>query len=199
MNYLRGFMPWIAFSGVSLIGWQWGAAAGLAGSVLLLVSSRRAGLGIDGQVLELGTIGYFCALTLFAFADPRSPLQQYDAALSSAWLALIAWASLAVRRPFTQGIARRRTPQEFWNTQEFLRVNVIITLVWAISFTCIAVAAFVCDAANASVLVRVACQVVGFSAPAFFTRWYSARIRARRASRAAGARPSAGDVLVVSV
>ncbi len=181
MNYLRGFMPWIVFSVLSLIGWQWGAAAALAGSVLLLMSSRRAGMGIDAQVLDLGTICYFGALTLYAFADPRSPLQQYDGALSSAWLALIAWASLAVRRPFTLGIARRRTPPEFWNTREFLRANVIITLVWTISFTCIAVAAFACDAANASILFRIAYQLVGFGVPAYFTHWYSAQMRARRA------------------
>ena len=183
MSYLRGFMPWIIFAVVSLIGWQWGAAAALASSVLLLVSSRRAGVG--AQVLDFGAICYFGALALLAFTDPRSPLQQYDGALSAAWLALIAWASLAVRRPFTLAIARRRTPPQFWNTHQFLRANVIITLVWAISFTCIAVAAFACDAANASIFCRIAYQVAGFGAPAYFTHRYSAQIRARRSQPAA--------------
>jgi hypothetical protein len=50
-------------------------------------------------------------------------------------LGVIAWASLAIRRPFTLGIAKQSTPGELWGRPEFLRVNVIITLVWAVSFT----------------------------------------------------------------
>jgi hypothetical protein len=137
-------------------------------------------------MLDFGTIAYFTGLTLLAFADPGSPLRQYDGALSSAWLALIAWTGLAVRRPFTLGIARRRTSPGFWNAPGFLRINVIITLAWTVSFTYAAIAGYVCDADHAGVLAEAADQVIGFGAPAYFTRWFSARTRARRT---AGARP----------
>ncbi|MDI5963380.1 hypothetical protein [Streptantibioticus silvisoli] len=180
MTYLRGFLPWITFSVLSTVGWQWGAAAALAGSVLLLLSGRRRGTGGDAQILDFGTIAYFTALTAFAFADPHSPLQTYDGALSSAWLALIAWSSLAVRRPFTLGIARQRTAPEVWDTPLFRRTNVVITLVWTVSFSYAAAAGYLCDAHHAAGLLKAANQAVGFGVPACFTHWYSARVRARR-------------------
>jgi hypothetical protein len=54
--------------------------------------------------------------------------------LANGTLALISLISLAIRRPFTLGIAKQTTPREFWDLPEFLKVNMIITSVWAASF-----------------------------------------------------------------
>lgn len=117
MSYLRGFAPWIVFSVVSSLGWQWGAAAALLASVFPLVRARRSGAGADAQILDFGTVLYFAGLSLLAFLDPASGIHSYASALSSCWVALIAWTSLAVRRPFTLGIAKQHAEPSLWSTR----------------------------------------------------------------------------------
>jgi hypothetical protein len=181
MSYLRGFLPWIAFAVLSGVGWEWGAAAALVCAVASLVTDRRAGVTADAQVLDFGTIGYFAALALLAFAWPHSPVQQYAGALSAGWLALIAWSGLAMGRPFTLGIGRRRAARQLWHEPGFVRLNVAITRVWATAFTLSAAALALCAVTGVAVIVRMACQLIGFVLPALITRRMvrGARARAR--------------------
>lgn len=182
MNYLRGFIPWIAFAVIASAGWQWGALAALVIAVILLRRQRRAGVARDALVLETSTIVYFAALTALAFAVPHSPLHAYTGALSFGWLALTAWGSMAARRPFTLGIARLSAPREYWGTPQFMRVNVVITTVWAVAFTLTAAAIAICDASGAGTAASIACEVAGFVAPAVFTARYPKAVQARLAS-----------------
>ena len=172
MTFLWGFLPWIAYGVVSALGWQWAAAIALVVAVVKLVRDRGS-----AQALDIGTVVYFAALTLLAFAAPDSPLQQHDGSLSSAWLALIAWTSLAVRQPFTLGIARQRTAPALWDTPVFRRTNTVITLVWTIAFTASAVAGFIAESSHAGLAVNVVIRVLGFGAPMWFTHRYAAKVR----------------------
>ncbi|MGY4985380.1 hypothetical protein GTW98_07385 [Streptomyces sp. SID8375] len=179
MNYLRGFIPWLVFAGVSPAGWQWGALAGLAAAVALLIADRAAGLALDLRLLEYGTIVFFAALTALAFARPESGLKMYGSALSMGWLAIIAWVSIAVRRPFTSGIARRMAPPEVWHTPLFQRINVVLTAAWALSFTLTALAQAAASAYGWNVAFSILIQLAGFVLPARFTAAYPERARAR--------------------
>ncbi|GFE23374.1 hypothetical protein RB199_08485 [Streptomyces libani] len=179
MNYLRGFIPWLVFAGVSPAGWQWGALAGLAAAVALLIADRAAGLALDLRLLEYGTIVFFAVLTALAFARPESGLKMYGSALSMGWLALIAWVSIAVRRPFTSGIARRMAPPEVWHTPLFQRINVVLTAAWALSFTLTALAQAAASAYGWNVAFSILIQLAGFVLPARFTAAYPERARAR--------------------
>ena len=58
-----------------------------------------------------------------SFSQPHSGLHSYTGAMSMGWLALTAFGGLAIRRPFTLGIAKFQIPQQFWDTPLFLRVN----------------------------------------------------------------------------
>ena len=178
MNYLRGFLPWILFSVVSDYDWRWAALLALVLSVGLMLWDRRAGARIDAQILDIGSIVFFVALAVFAFAVPNSPLRQYDGGLSGVWLALLAWASLALRRPFTMGIARRQTPPEVWSTPRFKHTNVVITLAWTIALSGTAICAMAGDALNAPFIFRAAYSVIGYGGAIWFTRQYVAKIRA---------------------
>jgi hypothetical protein len=182
VNYLRGFIPWIAFAVIP--GWQWGALTALLIGFFLLVKQHKAGVGMDALILETSTVLYFAALAVLAFSAPFSPLHHFSGALSFAWLALTAWGTLAVRKPFTLGIARLSTPREYWNTPQFLRINVVITTVWAAAFTLTAIAVVISEAANASTVVAIVCQVVGFVVPAVFTARYPKIVQARYAAQA---------------
>ncbi|MBM9505910.1 hypothetical protein [Actinacidiphila acididurans] len=191
MNYLRGFVPWIAFAAVSAAGWQWGAPAGLALGLRLLATDRRAGVTADALVLEWSTSAYFAVLTAVAFARTDSGLQHWTGALSLGWLAVTAWATLAVKRPFTLGTARRQAPPELWRHPAFLRINTVLTGVWAAAFTVTAGALAAVCAAGAGSAVSVPVQIAGFVLPALFTARYPDRARARMAAgAAAGGHPA---------
>ncbi|KIZ19323.1 hypothetical protein [Streptomyces natalensis] len=179
MGYLRGFIPWLVFAGVGSFGWQWGALAALVVSVALLLADRAGGLSLEFRLLEYGTIVFFVALAALAFARPHSGLHQYGSTLSMGWLALIAWASIAVRRPFTMAIARRMAPPEVWHTPLFRHINVVITAVWALSFTLSTAAHAVVSAQHLGLLASIPIQIAGFVLPARFTASYPERARAR--------------------
>ena len=187
LRTLRGFLPWIAFAVVNaLADWRVGAIVAIALSVLLLVDNRRTGHGVDEAVIELSAALFFVAIALIAFADPKAALQHHTGALAAAWLAVTAWGSIAIRKPFTLGIARRSVPEQFWHNPLFLRANMVIASVWAGSFTASAIiqviiGATVTNPGTANTVVQVACYVL----PAVFTvRYQAARRRAATANRA---------------
>ncbi|MEU8193346.1 hypothetical protein AB0C10_06140 [Microbispora amethystogenes] len=181
LRYVLTFLPWIVFSVLSTNGEaRYGAGAGLLVSIVLLVADRRAGRGWDEIVLEFSSGVFFAALALVAFTVTPAPFGAYGPAVSVGWLALTAWGSLAVRRPFTLGMARRSTTPEVHATEIFYRVNAVITTVWAAAFTLSAVAlalllAFEPQATAALVTVKVC----GLALPALFTVRYPRIVRAR--------------------
>ncbi|MEY9891868.1 hypothetical protein ABIA35_009369 [Catenulispora sp. MAP12-49] len=182
MAYLLAFAPWIAFAVVPGGAWAWAALIALAVSAAGVVRQTRAGLPLDAQVIAIGSAVYFAALAVLAFADPHTALHAYTPALASGALALIGIGSLALREPFTLGIAKQEMPREAWDHPEFLRVNVVITAVWTASFAAGAVAlAFL---AHSPAAPRVTVQVAAFVVPMVFTGRYVAAARARAAAAA---------------
>jgi hypothetical protein len=181
MSYLRGFVPWIVFGVLSSFDWRWAAVAALAAGGFLLLQDLRAGVAPDALILDVSTVVYFVGLGVLAFASPHSPLERYDGALSFGWLAVTAWGSLAVGHPFTLGIARRQTPREYWGMPEFVQINVVITVVWAVAFTLTGIALFIVVVADLPTAVDIGFHVVGLAAPAVFTSVYPTRVQARLA------------------
>ncbi|MFI9720917.1 hypothetical protein ACIHFE_14890 [Streptomyces sp. NPDC052396] len=185
MNYLRGFIAWIAFAIVAPAGCQWGALAALLVGLVLLGRDRATGTPADSLILECSSVAYFAALAAWTFAFPHSSLSSWTGALSWAWLAVTAWATLALGRPFTEGIAKRQTPPQVWQHPLFRRANVVITAAWATAFTLSAVAMTVIYAAGLGTGASVAVQIAGFGLPVLFTNRYRGRMleRAARLSR----------------
>jgi uncharacterized membrane protein len=184
MSYLRTFAPWIAFAVFPAGEWQWAALVALAICVVGITRQTRSGVPAGAQIIEIGSAVFFAALTALAFADPHTALRPYTPSLASGALGLIAGISLALRRPFTLGIARQTTPREHWNSPLFIRANVIITAVWTASFLIGGV--ILAFLAHSSPYVVGAVQVAAFAVPMVFTVRYVARARAR-GQAAAGA------------
>jgi hypothetical protein len=185
MSYLRTFAPWIAFAVIPSSEWQWGALVALAISVFGIIRQIRSGLPLDAQIIEIGSAAFFAALAALAFADPHTALRAYTECLASGALGLIAGVSLAVRKPFTLGIARQSVPREHWGSPLFIRTNMIITAAWTASFLigCVLLAFL----AHSSVLVQTIVAAAAFVVPLVFTLRYVARARARgRAAASAG-------------
>ncbi|WKX71701.1 hypothetical protein [Streptomyces sp. XD-27] len=181
MSQVRGFIPWIAFVVMATrIGWGYGALTGLVLAGGLLVADRRAGRAWGELVIEVSGVGFFAVLGGMALAAPDSPLKDYAPAMSLAWLGATAWISLAIRKPFTLGIARRSAPPEVWGLPLFYRINAVVTSVWAVAFTlnAAALAVLLHEAPHATAAV-IAVKVAGFALPALFTARYPAIAKAR--------------------
>jgi len=177
MSYLIAFAPWAAFAVFPASDWKWAAIFALAISIIGITRQTRSGTPLDAQVIGIGSAVYFAALTALAFADPHTPLHAYTASLGSGALGLIAGVSLAMRKPFTLGIAKQSTPREYWDSPLFIRTNMVITAAWAASL--IAGSAVLAILAHSSALARVIVQVATFVVPLVFTVRYAARVRAR--------------------
>ncbi|MEU6561765.1 hypothetical protein [Nocardia nova] len=183
--YARSFLPWIVLAVGSGVDNRVGALGGLLTSVVLLAADRRAGRRAEEITLDLSTAGFMAVFSAVAVALPDSRLLDYGAALAMVWLAVTAWTSLALRRPFTLGIARRSVSAEIARLPAFVRINVVITTVWAVCFTSEAVAlAYVQSHAPHNVAALVACKAGLVSAAAIFTARYPEYAR-RRAVAAA--------------
>ncbi|WP_369235058.1 hypothetical protein AB5J56_24765 [Streptomyces sp. R21] len=182
MQYLRSFLPWIVVSLlIGSIDVRYALLAGLVAAVALIAYQRGQGRAWDAQVVEISAALFFAVATTVAFAASGSAfVEHYASAGSSLWLALTAWGSLAIGRPFTLGIARTTVPAEFWNNPLFLRVNKVITAVWAASFTITGVGSALLhhyqpDNGGA----RTALTIAGIVIPILFTVRYPAIARAR--------------------
>jgi hypothetical protein len=181
LGYLRGFAPWIVFAAAAAVDWRLGVLAGLVTAVAAILWARRT-QSWDALLLDLGAVVFFLALGLIGLAGPHSPVRGWAGTLSLAWLALIAWGSLAIRRPFTLGIARQSTPRQMWANPVFHRVNVVITAVWAATFTAVTVADAIVHLTHAGTTAAMSVYA-GYLVPIVFTRRYPAIVRARYANQ----------------
>ena len=189
---LRSFLPFIVFAAISGAAWQWAAVAAFVIGVRIMMEDRKAGVPAEAMILQFSNAAYFAVLAAVAFAMPHSDLKHYCGALSTAWIGATMGATLAIRQPFTLGIARQKAPREVWNSPHFLRMNVVLTTVWSVSFLVAAVAIALCVAGHAGTAASLSCQVVGFVVPAVFTKRYPKIVQNRLAAgAAAGTTPSA--------
>jgi hypothetical protein len=181
MRYLRAFFPWIGYAVVAgFTDWRFGALTGLAVAAGLLIAALRNGNGLEALVLEISAAVFFAVLTVVAFAAPAATLRSYSSALSLGWLALTAWGSLVIDRPFTLGIARSEAPREVWSSPIFRRINTVLTTVWAASFTVTAAAlAVVAAVAPHATVLTIVLNVLGIAVAAVFTARYPRIVAAR--------------------
>lgn len=192
MSYVLAFAPWIVYSVIPSSQWRWGALAALAVCAATLVPSVVRRRPASALMIQIGSAAFFGATVALAFADPHTALHPYMPAVASLWLALISWFSLAIRQPFTLGIARLSTPREIWHQPMFIRTNVIITLFWALSFTVGGALLAACAAAHAGTTTTVVVQIASFVVPIVFTTRYVAVVQARVAKLRAAAEATPG-------
>jgi hypothetical protein len=131
---VAGIAPWILMSVVSGPGRFEEAASAALGLALLTVwaGSRRG-----GHVLEVFGIVYFGVLAVLGLVAPEGIiqwLQLWGGELTNIALAAFAIVTLLIRRPFTLAYAKDTTPREYWDGPLFVRINYVISAVWAGAF-----------------------------------------------------------------
>src|ERR1700687_5614031 len=144
MSFIDGFVrspfsgiaPWVLMAVVSGPGRFEGAASAALGLALLVLwaGSRR---GVPVHLLEVFGVAFFgvlAVLGLVASDDVIRWLELWAGELTNIALAAFAVVTLLIRRPFTLAYAKDTTPRELWDSPLFLRVNYVISGVWAGTF-----------------------------------------------------------------
>ncbi len=129
-----GFIPWIiywSFSGPGL--WTVAILGGMTAAAGLV--SWRWIKRHDIKTMEAVTLGYFMIHAIITLVLSSSFLKTYGPIANSLVLAGMAIATLAVKNPFTYQYAREDWDKSYWNDPAFIRINMIITGVWAGIFT----------------------------------------------------------------
>jgi hypothetical protein len=120
---------------------------------------------------------FFAALSVATFADPRAPLGAWSIPLSFGWLALVAWGSIAIGKPFTLGMARRRVGGDVWGQPAFRRSKTALTRLWAVVFTLITLALAVRVSEHQSTLLTLGIRLGGLAIGAHLTARHIRRSR----------------------
>ncbi|WP_241385329.1 hypothetical protein [Rhodococcus sp. CH91] len=140
-GYLRspfsGIAPWILMSVLSSPGRFEEAVCFALGLVLMTmwVGSRR---GITIHVLDIFGASFFVVLAgvgLFAPDGVIAWMETWAGELTNIALALFVVGTLIARRPFTLPYAKEDTPEEYWTSSLFMKINYVISAVWAGAFT----------------------------------------------------------------
>lgn len=124
LRILVGVSPWIAFGALQPAGHPAAALAALLLSLTLCAHDWRGG---SLKAPELVAAAFFAALLL------SGPLEHMGVVVHLA-LAGMAFASLALGRPFTLPYARETTPPGLWHLPQFVAVNKAVTALWGMVF-----------------------------------------------------------------
>ena len=202
-NFLQspfaGLAPWIVMSLLAGPGrFEESVSTALGLSILLIYLRLRRGNSLKAlEVFEVVYFGTLAIIGLLASDALITWLEEWSGEMSSLALAAFTFGSLLVGNPFTLPYAKETTPREYWDSLVFLRVNRVITLVWALAFT-VAAAAGVYgnsilkqpDDFWAGWIIPIAAMLFAFS----FSEWYP-EVASAQAPRPPGEPPEVAPPL----
>ncbi|MGI9126088.1 MAG: hypothetical protein ACR2JM_15235 [Mycobacterium sp.] len=180
LKLLVSFAPWVAFLVIargSLVRVE--VALGIA----LVLSVVMAALKLNRGVIMWVGLVFFAAATVAVVGFHNMWTLGHLGVLANGALALGSWATVAAGRPFTLEYARAHTDPSKWKDPLFIRVNYLLTVVWASTFTLNTALAWV---QTKRLWPEWACHTASYAAlivAAAFTSWYPARLRRIRAQR----------------
>ncbi len=128
-----GFAAWLTYGMLSGGGyWIAGALAALviASAIVTHEHSRNA-----IKIMDCTTVGYFMVTLVTTIASGPWLFKNYNVFLTWSVFGLVTWTTLLIGFPFTIQYAREQTPREVWDHPLFMRLNVILTVVFGLMFT----------------------------------------------------------------
>ncbi len=181
---LKSVVPWILFFvlfGHSVSSIELACVVALISHLLLNHRFIRKGF-----VFDIGSLVFFIFLGINVFTINYAPITNNGYFISTLAIALIAWVSLIIKRPFTLQYARLAVPLEISKTKTFLSVNYILTAFWAVLLSLMALPRIVefykpvHYATDINMGVSVALMVVGFSITKYLPEWLTKKILKKR-------------------
>lgn len=143
-----GIAPWALMAILSTPGrFEVAVLSALGFALLVMLLGAFRGIKIHGLEIFGATIFASLALVGAVAGDGVTRfLETWCGELTNFSLAMFAWVTLLIRKPFTISYAKDSTPQEYWESPLFKRINSVITAAWASAFTFAAAVGFVGDA-----------------------------------------------------
>ncbi|MGW0749561.1 hypothetical protein [Streptomyces sp. NPDC002587] len=195
-NPVIGMAPWIAFSLLAGPGrFEIAVGIALATATALIALSHLVNRGSTWKLLEVADVVFFTALAVIgatASAGTLHWLETYAGEVAALTLTLIAFGSMAVRKPFTLQYAREQVDPAHWHTPGFIRTNYVITMVWGLAFLVAALAGAYGDLVlhnPNNIWTGWIIPILAIVAALRFTAWYPDVVRARTVPEAAGQHP----------
>ena len=182
---VTGLLPWFAISFLAgPLTFFWASVVALVLSAGLVLASKLR--GEDAKVLEISDFAFFIGLTIVAAAAGPSViswLNDHADEVANVAIALLAYGSLAIGRPFTSQYTVNRFP----NASDELTAHLdrVGTTVWALALTFAAAAGFYGEFVLPDLstnlwtgwILQTAPLIIAFNA----TLWFDRRALARQA------------------
>ena len=123
------FAPWIVFGFASGFNhWRVAAGGGLILCVVYLAVLVRRGISI--KLTDWTTLTFFVIASVMIIGLRSTTFTVYSAVVVWSCFAGAAWGSVILGHPFTAAYARENAPPELWSNPVFIRLNLLMTLVW---------------------------------------------------------------------
>lgn len=126
-------LAWLAYGLVSASG-RWTLAALLA----LIVATANVAYEFSRKAAKLmscTTAGFFAFALVTTLAAGPALFRNYNIFVTWLVFAAVTWIALLVGFPFTIQYAREQAPREIWDDPLFVRLNVILSVVFGAMFT----------------------------------------------------------------
>lgn len=88
-----------------------------------------------GFILSWGTLIFFIFMFISVIILRNQYIIKYAWIFSNGALALIAWISILIHKPFTIQYAKEKVSKDKWEHPLFLRINYLLTTVWGLIFS----------------------------------------------------------------
>lgn len=128
---IKSFLPWILFFVLADYTQQIDIAIIVAAitSIVLEYKGLRKGF-----ILSWGTLIFFIFMFIAVVILNNQWISKHSWIFSNGTLALIVWASILIRKPFTIQYAKEQVSEDKWNHPIFITVNYLLTAVWGLIF-----------------------------------------------------------------
>ena len=182
LKLILAFAPWLSFLVIahgSMIRLELGLCIALALSIVMGITGLHRGI-----ILWVG-LAFFSAATLLVMGFDSLWTVRHLGILANGALAAGTWYGIFRRTPFTLAYAKEHAPREAWNSEPFLRSNMIISSAWGSAFTVNAVLAWMkMEHLYASDLTYEIVSYTVLVGVAVFTQYYPAHLKHLAEARA---------------
>ncbi|HEY3833380.1 MAG TPA: hypothetical protein VGO03_13875 [Acidimicrobiia bacterium] len=134
MKALVHYLPWFILGVVGSVNWLLGTVGAVVALLVVAIASRPHRLG----VFDVATLVFFAAVALHAAVWPNAGQTEWLHPISTAWMCVVALATVACGRPFTIDYANLSVPATVAASPAFVAANRAASLWWAAAFAVIA-------------------------------------------------------------
>ncbi|MDI9818902.1 MULTISPECIES: carotenoid oxygenase family protein [unclassified Legionella] len=172
----QDFIPWVLYfilAGSHYLAHELAALAALIATVIFNFQGLR-----NRFLLAWSTLIYFSFLSIIYLLPVGIWFNQQRAfLLSNIILAVVMWVSIFIKKPFSMQYAKEKVDEIAWMTPTFKHINYVISTVWALALSLVAIngllQSFAIISANWIVdLIAISAFVIAIQFSNWFPDWY---------------------------